>query len=409
MKRILILGAGEYQVPLIESAKKMGLFTIVVSPTGGYPGLNITDKAYFFDVRDKNKILEIAKKEVIDGVTTDQTDIAVSTVAYIAEKLNLAGIGFQVSKLFTDKYLMREKCKSAGIPTLKYTLVDTVREAENFCSVAGYPVVLKPVDNQGSRGVYKIHDNNELEKYFDDSRHFSSNKKVLIEEFIDGLEYVANSLTIDFKYQNLIIGDSSNFSFKNNFVPRQRLFPTIQPIETRNKILELDKKVIKVFNLKNGITHAEYIIDKKTKQVYLLEIAARGGGVYISSDLIPLLTNLNSNTFLLKNALGEEFQYSIQNVSNIAVGYIAFYLPAGEVMSLSGIEEVDKLKEVIKHNLHSIKLNQQIESLKNKTARKIILIKSSNRTELDSIIERLKIIIKITVKTKDGMSGAIWD
>jgi carbamoyl-phosphate synthase large subunit len=164
-----------------------------------------------------------------------------------------------------------------------------------------------------------------------------------------------------------------------------------------------------VFNLKNGITHAEYIIDKKTKQVYLLEIAARGGGVYISSDLIPLLTNLNSNTFLLKNALGEEFQYSIQNVSNIAVGYIAFYLPAGEVMSLSGIEEVDKLKEVIKHNLHSIKLNQQIESLKNKTARKIILIKSSNRTELDSIIERLKIIIKITVKTKDGMSGAIWD
>jgi biotin carboxylase len=180
MKRILILGAGEYQVPLIESAKKMGLFTIVVSPTGGYPGLNITDKAYFFDVRDKNKILEIAKKEVIDGVTTDQTDIAVSTVAYIAEKLNLAGIGFQVSKLFTDKYLMREKCKSAGIPTLKYTLVDTVREAENFCSVAGYPVVLKPVDNQGSRGVYKIHDNNELEKYFDDSRHFSSNKKVLM-------------------------------------------------------------------------------------------------------------------------------------------------------------------------------------------------------------------------------------
>jgi len=409
MKKILILGAGEYQVPLIQRANSRGLYTIVVSPEGDYPGFKIADKAYYFDVRDKIKILETAKKEAISGIVTDQTDIPVKTVAYVAEKLHLPGIGYEVAKLFTDKYLMRKKCKDIGIPTIKYRLAKTISDAKKFCQAAGYPVVIKPKDNQGSRGVYKISGNNELENYFRISQGFSSDNKVLLEEFIDGCEFVVDSLVAGYLYQNLIIGDSYIFNLKNKFIPNQRFFPTIHKQEIKDRLLELDEKIIRGFGLKQGITFGEYILDSKTNNIYLLEIGARGQGVYVSSDLIPFFTGLDINKFLLDTALGEKVNFSIRQKNNISAGYIAFYLPAGKVAEINGIEEISKIDGVLIHNLNSIKKNQLTKSFDDKTFRKALLIKSTGRNGLNSLIAKIKSTIDIKVETKKGLEGIIWD
>lgn len=409
MKKILILGAGEYQVPIIKKAKENKLYTIVVSPAGEYPGLTVADKVYFFDVRDKARILDIAIKEKIDGVLTDQTDLPVSTVAYIAEKLGLPGIGHKVSILFSNKFLMREKCREIGISVLKYELADKISRAQKFCKTTGFPVVIKPVDSQGSRGVYKICSKHDLEKYFKISQNYSSNHGVLLEEFIEGYEFIVDSLVIDHNYQNLAIGDSYYFNLKNSFISNKRLFPTIHSKQITDRIIELDKKIIDAFGLTQGITFGEYLLDKKTKNIYLLEIGARGQGAYISSDLIPELTNIDLSNLILDFALGEKVQPDIQKVKNVVAGYIALYLPVGKVVGIEGPDEIDSYNGILRHNLYSIKLNQLIKSFENKSSRKIILIKSTNRRKLNELIRKIKGTLNIKVETKEGIKGVIWD
>ncbi len=409
MKKILILGAGDFQVPIIEEAREMGLYTIVVSPKGNYPGFKIADKKYYLDVRDKDKILEIAKINNIDGVTTDQTDLPVRTAAYIAEKLDLYGIGFEIANLFSNKFLMREKCRDIGVPVFDYRLVNSLKSAKLYCHQIGFPLVIKPVDNQGSRGVFKIYNGRDLKKYYGEARQYSSNSSVLIEEFIDGWEFVVDSLTVDYKYRNLIIGDTYHFKVKNKFIPNSRLFPTINGSKIKNRVLELDKKIIKEFGLKQGITFSEYLWDKRNDTIYLLEIGARGQAVYISSDIIPKFTGFNVNKYLINTALGEHADISIKEMPDISAGYLAFYLPAGKIIEVSGIKELNNINGVIRHNLYSIKKSQNIELLEDKSSRKTIILKAADRKSLNSLINKIKSILKINVETKEGQKSIIWD
>ncbi len=409
MKKIMILGAGDFQVPLIKEAKKMGLNVIVIGPKGEYPGFELADQKYYLDVRDREKILELAKNNHIDGIATDQTDLPVRTVAYIAEKLGLYGIGSDTANLFSDKYLMREKCRSLGLPVLNYGLFNDISSATKYCEKYGFPKVIKPVDNQGSRGVFKIYNIDDLEKFFVQAQNYSSNNSVLIEEFIDGWEFVVDSLTINHEYKNLIIGDSHLFKIRNMFIPKKRLFPTIVGKETQDQVLEMDRKIIRGYGLRNGITFAEYIWDKKTNKIYLLEIGARGQGVYISSDIIPEFTGLNVNRFILNTAIRNSYKVVLSINKKISAGYMAFYLPEGIVTDISGIKKLNKIDGVIGHNLYSIKKNQQIRSIDDKSARKTIALKAYNRKELDILINRVKSILTIKVKTQKGLSSIVWD
>ena len=108
MKKIMILGAGTYQVPLIKTAKRMGLYTIVVSIPGNYQGFALADAVYELDTRDKEEILKAAKKEQIDAICTSGTDVAVATIGYVCEKMGLSGIPQKAAAVLTDKALMKE-------------------------------------------------------------------------------------------------------------------------------------------------------------------------------------------------------------------------------------------------------------------------------------------------------------
>ena len=103
MKKLMILGAGVYQVPLIKQAKKMGIYTIVVSIKGKYPGFSLADKVYYEDITNYKKILEIAKAEKIDGIMTAGTDVAVITIGYVCDKLHLKGLSMKSAERATNK------------------------------------------------------------------------------------------------------------------------------------------------------------------------------------------------------------------------------------------------------------------------------------------------------------------
>lgn len=407
MKNFMVLGANNLQIPLIKQVKKSGYNVVVVSPRPDEPGFEYADYPVYVDVRDEETVLKYAEKYKITGVITDQTDLPVRTAAYVAEKIGLPGIGYETASLFTDKYLMREKCKELGIQTLEYKLVDNLQDAIKFFKNISKEVILKPIDNQGSKGVYKVTNEEELKFKFKEALNYSKSRKILIEEYVEGHEFVVEGLAFDYKFQNLICGDTHYFNLPDVFSAKTRIFPSRENHLIVEKVKKLNERIIKGFRLKQGISHSEFIV--KDDEVYLIETAARGGGVFISSDLISLSTGLNTEKFLVGIATGTLNKPPIIINKNISCCYIAFFLPVGEVVSLDGINKVKQLPYVHRHNLEIITLGKKIMPHIDKTSRNFIIISGNNHEQLSMRIKKIKELLQIRVKTENGLKGPIWD
>ena len=128
MKKILILGASVYQVPLIKTAKRMGLYTIVASIPGDYPGFALADKVYHINTVDKEAILEMAVKEEIDGICTTGTDVAVATIGYVCEHRNLPGVSEEAAIRATDKAKMKEAFGKGNVSAARFQKVTSLEE-----------------------------------------------------------------------------------------------------------------------------------------------------------------------------------------------------------------------------------------------------------------------------------------
>ena len=308
--------------------------------------------------------------------------------------------------LFTDKYRMRERCQEMGVKTIPYRLCADVSEVRAFYDSMGGPIILKPINNQGSKGVCKVTTINQLSEKYNDAVRYSRGEPVLAEQFIKGEELVIEAVTIEGKTTNLICGDTYYFDIEDAFSAKQRRFPSIKDAAIINRALELNLEIVKGFGLKNGITHGEYIICGD--DIYLIEIAARGGGVYISSDIIPLMTGFDTCGFIIDFAVGRASEHKITNREK-TVCYQAFYLPQGKVVHVEGIEEIKSLPFIHHHNLSSIYIGKENSSISDKTTRYFMVLEASSRRELDSRICYIKDTLKIKTRTDAGEMDIIWD
>ena len=188
MKKIMILGAGIYQVPLIRTARRMGLYTIVVSIPGDYPGFALADKIYELNTRDKEAILAAAEKEQIDGICTSGTDVAVSTIGYVCEKMHLSGIPYEAAEILTDKAKMKDAFRQGGVSAADGMRVRSAEEAQKAAEQLGYPVVVKRVDSSGSRGITVVEHSGQIEEAYENARNGSARDYVLVEKFLRGTE-----------------------------------------------------------------------------------------------------------------------------------------------------------------------------------------------------------------------------
>ena len=403
---LMILGANTLQIPLIERANQLGYNTLVISPNREEPGHKISKYSEYYDIRDEINIVKLAEKYNICGVITDQTDLPVRTIAYVAEKMELPGNDYSVACLFTDKFLMRERCKELGIKTLKYKLCVNLEDAISFFNSINGAIIIKPIDNQGSKGVYKVSNVEELIQKFQESLRYSKQKKILLEEFVIGQEFVVEGICVNHEFENLIIGDTHYFNIPDVFSATMREFPSQANNELINKILELTNKIISGFNLKQGITHSEFIINGN--DIILIEAAARGGGVFISSDLISLQTGLNTEKFLIDLATGKISSIPEHLSLDRSSCYVSFFLPVGKVIAINGIEEICKLDYIYHNNLSNIKLGMKTKPFTDKTARFFSIVSASNHEELMKRVQFLKKKLKIVVLTDRGEQGPIW-
>ena len=165
MKKILILGAGIYQVPLIKTAKNLGVYTIVASIPGNYPGFEHADKIYYENTTDYDKILEIAKEEQVDGIVTAGTDVAVITIGKVCDELGLTGLSFEAAQIASNKSLMKTKYEEYGVRTARFRKIPfTETDLCTAVSELSFPLIFKSIDSSGSRGIIRVDSVDEFEK-----------------------------------------------------------------------------------------------------------------------------------------------------------------------------------------------------------------------------------------------------
>ena len=430
-KHVLIIGAGFFQLALVKDASRDFAISLA-APVITDDFAPYYEDCVLCDVRDYDAIAEFVRTcgHPIDGVITDATDMPVITVARIADTFGLPGISPETARLFTDKSLMRDKMEELGIKTMPHKTVQTLGEALEAFTQIGSPVIIKPLDAQGSRGVQVCKTPEELSAKFPEAARWSSGEtgnSVIVEKLVSGREFVVEGCALNGRFWNLCIGDTNYFDIADSLSAKERVFPTLADDVLRNRVLNMNKRIVEGFGLNQGLTHSEFIMDGD--EIYLLETAARGGGAFISSDLIPLSCGLDTSRFLLGIAVGEiskpeqvAAMMGIADVNELDTvpnrplrhcAYIGFYIPEGEVLSVDGADTVRALPYV--HGTQIEGLERRVgttihDAHSDKTTRLLITLEADSRTQLEERMAYIRETLRMNVRTPNGaIAGLIWE
>ena len=314
-KLIHIVGGGFNQVALVRQAKAKGLRVLVTDSNENPPARKFADLFEQIDTTDRNASLRCAEKNHIDFVTTDMTDVAVPTVAFIAETLGLPGIGYETALKFTNKYIMRKAlagltesfCPESYFFTDLKIAIQFLQDSNN-----NQNYLVKPVNSQGSKGVHILRSGNIQENaaLISNTILESRGQGILIERFVGGHEYSVETFVKDKKVYNLTLTKKYHYEH-NPCLDKRNTFLGDVDEALESKLFLANQKIIEALGLPFGMTHAEYKIENG--KVYLMEIAARGAGGSISSHIIPYLTGFNTLDALLSTYAEESYSIQIED------------------------------------------------------------------------------------------------
>jgi biotin carboxylase len=333
-KLLHIVGGGSNQVPLVLAARKLGLRVLVTDMYENPPCRQYADLYEQIDTTDKDNTLMAAQRHEVDAIITDQTDVAVPTVAYVADIMRLEGIGYETALKFTNKYLLRESLKKISPELIpRFEFFSDPQKAIGYCKSLQREVrnyIIKPINSQGSKGVYVL---NELDVVSQVNSAFreSKNMGVLIEEYIDGFEYSVEAYTQDGVCNNLALTKKYHYISNNCIDERNTYLGDVSP-ELEDLLFSANKQVIQSLGLPFGITHAEYKVHNG--KAYLIEIAARGGGGSISSKIVPYLTNFEPSVALIHRVFNQYYPISFSDYKNRFVVMKFFNFKPGKVKSI---------------------------------------------------------------------------
>lgn len=307
MKKILLLGGSAQQIPAIEYANKKGYYTILCDYLPDNPGQYYAKKFYCISTTDKEAILEIAKKERIDGIVAYASDPAALTAAYVAEKLGLPGNPYKSVCILTDKSKFREFQKKYGFYSPNSGYYTSISQALNGLQEFIKPVLVKPVDSSGSKGVSVIIGKDSVEEKIEKAFKNSRVKRIIIEEYVHmkGYQVAGDGFSVEGELVFRCFGnDHFNKSGINPFVPISASFPYHMSQKIEDKIHVEIQRLLKFLNTNTGAYNFDIRIDKDDN-VYLMEIGPRNGGNYIP-QVIKYATGIDLIDYTIKAAIGDK-------------------------------------------------------------------------------------------------------
>lgn len=333
-KRLVIIGANDFQNQLILKAKEMGYETHVFAWKDGSIGEKSADFFYPISIVEKEEILERCKEIQPCGICSIASDLATITVNYVAEKLNLPCNPYSITEQCTNKYEMRKQMKKNSIKTPGFIKVKSDSEDININGL-NFPMIVKPTDRSGSRGITKIFSKEELNSAIEYATKESFEKCAIIEEYIEGDEYSCECISYKGKHHFLAFTKKYTTGVPN-FIETGHLQPANIDIKYEKKIKEEIFKALDSLGIVNGASHTEFKLDRNGN-IGIIEIGARMGGDCIGSDLVRLSTGYDFTKMVIEVACGKEPTF--EQVCSPKTAKINF------IFTEQDLEELNKVKE----------------------------------------------------------------
>lgn len=301
MKKLMVLGAGEPQVHLLNVAKELGYQTVVCSIEGNYPGFKHADEISYADISNPQEVLEAAQKYQVNGVATCCLDTGVKALGYVCEKLGFVGLSETAASCCADKWMMKNAFLESGVNTAKCCKVTSKKELEDALENLEMPVVLKAVDLQGSKGVYICRSKEEVYANYDQVLQLTRQDFCIVEEFIEGNELGAQA----FVYQGEIIfilphGDTTYMS--STAVPVGHYVPLDASEDILTAATKESEKAIRAIGLDNCAVNIDLI--EKNGKIYLIELTGRAGATCLP-ELVSIYYGVDYYKMIACMAMGE--------------------------------------------------------------------------------------------------------
>lgn len=305
MKKLMIMGAGIYQVPLIRKAKEMGIHTIAVSIPGNYPGFAVADEICHINTVDYEAVLKVAKEKQIDGIVTAGTDVAVITIGKVCDELGLTGLSFEAAKIASDKMLMKERYEACGVRTARFRKVYFEDDLEAAIKDLEYPLIFKAVDSSGSRGITRVNKKEDIQAAVEAVKAITRKRYYIVEEFIIGEEFGAQAFVYGGKLQ-FVLPHGDYVFMGDTGVPVGHFAPYNLDEEILKDVYEQAEKAIRAMGLDNCAINADFIM--KDNKTYVLEIGGRSGATCLA-ELVSIYYGYDYYEKIIQAALGEAPQF----------------------------------------------------------------------------------------------------
>jgi len=349
MKKILLLGGSAQQVVAIDKAKELGYYTVLCDFLPDNPGQYAADVFYLVSTTDKEAVLQVAREENVQGILAYASDPAAPTAAYVAEKMGLPGSPYASVDILCNKDKFRAFLSENGFCTPRAAGYDSVSEALTDLEKGRFtfPVIAKPVDSSGSKGVIRIDSAEEAEEKLRYAMSFSRGGRMIVEEYVEMLGYqiAGDGLSVNgelvFRY---FANDHFNPSCVNPFVPISASFPYNMPAWVQDKVHGEIQRLITLLHMGTTTYNFDLRIDKDYN-VYLMEIAPRDGGNYIP-QIIRYATGVDLVECSVRAAMGED-------LSKLTFGEPSGYWAYFAVHSLRDgvLERIEIAPDVEKNNI----------------------------------------------------------
>ena len=301
MEKLAIIGANEFQDPLIHKAKQMGLETHVFAWAAGAVGEKTADVFHPISITEKEAIWRVCRDVGVSACCSIGSDLAVHTVNYVQRRLANPCNPEITDTIATDKYAMRRALREAGIACPDFLAVSQVPPRET-AEALGWPLIVKPTDRSGSRGIFKAEDYAALCAAVPEALEQSFQKRAVIEQFIPGPEYSCEAVSFAGKHYILALTKKYTTGAPH-FIETGHLEPSDIPAALLPGLYEQIRAALDALHIQYGASHAEFKLTPEG-QARIVEIGARMGGDCIGSDLVYLSTGVDFMAAVIDVARG---------------------------------------------------------------------------------------------------------
>jgi len=341
MKTVLFVGAGRHQRRAIRRAKELGLRVAAIDRNADAPGFADADVIEVVDFAAVGAAVAAARRLAPDGVLTIASDQAVPVVAAIAETLGLPGIGAEAALFATNKIAMRGALAAAGVPQPRFASVRTVTDAQAAAPEIGLPVVIKPADSAGQRGLSLVRSENDLAAAVVAALAESQSGEAIVEAFLDGAEVNCLAVARDGDVTLLTLSDRRRPGGDGFGVCLAHVFPATIDGESAAEAERVATAAVRAIGLQDSVAYPQLLVS--ADGVRVVEIAAR-----VPAGLMDEVARVGIGVDLvevaLRQALGERVPDELLRASArqpLAIRFLTAEpgpLPTGVVRSVNGLQ-----------------------------------------------------------------------